>query len=80
MADNNGYQPWMDNAVCRDPMFNPEWWFADTANDHDRKRAIKLCNQCYVRDECAQLGMEHTEGIWGGLTPQDRRQMRRRIK
>ena len=73
MSDNNGLYPWMDEALCHDPLFDKEWWFADITNDHDRKRAVKVCGMCYVREQCLELGMEHSEGIWGGLTPQQRK-------
>lgn len=73
MADNNGAYPWMDNAACRNPLYDPEWWFADVSHAVDRARAMAICKRCPVRVECAQLGTGYPEGIWGGLMPEQRR-------
>lgn len=42
--------------------------------------AKKVCRQCPVRDLCLQWALERVEehGVWGGMTEQERRAMRRR--
>lgn len=77
MADNNGVQAWLDDALCRDPLYDPEWWFADTANHRDRARAMQVCGMCPVRVPCLELSSNYPEGIWGGLEPQQRHQLRK---
>lgn len=43
----------------------------------DRELAMWLCRHCPVRDECLELELravgEHTTGVWGGLSEDDRR-------
>lgn len=68
--------------VCRqDPdLFHPEK-FNGTANHGDVNTAKKVCNACPIRRECAAFGMKWDEyGIYGGLTPSDRRTLRSRIR
>ena len=38
-------------------------------------RALAVCAQCVVRDECLQHAVDNNEryGIWGGLTDRERR-------
>lgn len=40
--------------------------------------ARHICRNCHVLLECAQWGLEHEPyGVWGGLSPRDRREIRR---
>lgn len=41
-------------------------------------QAIQACRSCTHRLECAQyaLGFYNLDGLWGGLTPQQRRELR----
>lgn len=39
--------------------------------------AIQMCNECPVRQQCLEYGIRwETHGIWGGLTPKQRQQLR----
>lgn len=50
---------------------------SDTS-DYDHKQAKKLCSACSYQVDCAEWGiMYETFGIWGGLTPRERIQIRR---
>ncbi|MDX1449778.1 MAG: WhiB family transcriptional regulator, partial [Acidimicrobiia bacterium] len=42
--------------------------------------AKKTCSRCAVRADCLSYAMEtnQSEGIWGGLTPRERRSLRRK--
>jgi WhiB family redox-sensing transcriptional regulator len=42
--------------------------------------AKAVCNRCPLQDMCADYGIMTNEdwGIWGGLTPEDRKQLRRK--
>ena len=62
------------NPVCMetDPdLFFPETW----AQARDAKR---LCGDCPVQNDCLKfaLATNQQDGIWGGLTPDERRRLR----
>jgi WhiB family redox-sensing transcriptional regulator len=46
-------------------------------------RARRICQACPVQPECLATAMDDEEperyGVWGGLAPDDRKQLRRRI-
>lgn len=70
---------WMAEAACRgtDPdMFFVERWGSVV----DASRAKAVCNGCAVREECLAyaLALPEIHGIWGGLSPVERRAERRR--
>ena len=62
------------NPVCMetDPeLFFPETWV-------EARDAKKLCSTCPVRTACLAYAIEtnQQDGIWGGLTPEERRRLR----
>lgn len=62
---------WMTRAVCR--QVDPEIFFGEAGRwEADAKR---ICGRCPVRDQCLQDAQARNEewGIWGGLTPAERR-------
>lgn len=67
---------WQAAAACRDR--DPELWFPFHADGPQVRYAIKICAGCPVRDECRDYGAGQEHGIWGGLTEDDRRILRRR--
>ncbi len=66
---------WQDRARCRDhdvDIFFPE--------DGGSARAAKrICALCQVRLECLDYALRRAEpeGVWGGLTVEERRRLRR---
>lgn len=64
---------WMDEAECS--KYEPEWWFEDSSYE-ERRKAIEICNNCKVRDECLEYAITHkiNHGIWGGL-PNSKRKL-----
>jgi len=40
-------------------------------------KAKKICATCPVREECLEFGLTEPIGIWGGLTPKERRIVKR---
>lgn len=43
--------------------------------------ARKVCNSCVHRIECAEYGIKYeTHGMWGGLSPRERKSMRRQMR
>lgn len=69
--------PRLDGAACRgeDPAI-----FYPTGRGEPLTRAIQaaktICGGCPVREACLRAAIDHGEqyGIWGGLTPAERRQ------
>ena len=50
------------------------------SSSREVRRAKAICGECLVSDECLDYAMRTRQefGIWGGLTPLERRQRRRR--
>jgi WhiB family redox-sensing transcriptional regulator len=75
---------WADDASCRGPervlFFSPELYERKEHRLRRERQAKRLCGQCPVREECLEtaLAMNESYGIWGGLTEQERRLLRRR--
>lgn len=71
---------WRKRAACRDA--DPELFFpvskVDRKNQDQIRRAKNICARCPVRKECLQEAMESgDEGVFGGTTDEERREMRR---
>ena len=71
---------WRDHALCRDT--DPELFFpigttgqALVSIDH----AKRVCDQCSVTSECLDFALDTNQdsGIWGGLSEEERRVIRR---
>lgn len=46
----------------------------------DYSEAKKLCAMCVHRADCAEWGIDNeTHGVWGGLDPEERRLLKRRL-
>ncbi len=76
-ADDN----WRNTALCRDT--DPELFFpigttgqALVAQDY----AKRVCQECNVQQSCLDYALDTNQdsGIWGGLTEDERRVIRRR--
>jgi WhiB family redox-sensing transcriptional regulator len=66
---------WMDGAEC---VGNWELFFPDHADPGPAKR---ICQSCAVRRQCLAYALmsEERHGIWGGMTPGERRSHSRRV-
>lgn len=71
---------WRDHALCRDT--DPELFFpvgatgvALTAID----QAKQVCGECHVSAECLDFALDTNQdsGVWGGLSEEERRVIRR---
>jgi WhiB family redox-sensing transcriptional regulator len=60
----------MDKADCR-TVKDPDIFFSEDAAGI--RQAKKICNTCPVRSECFKYGKSEEFGIFGGLTPAERR-------
>ena len=58
---------WTDKALCRGSAL----FASDSAAD--QRRAAKICTRCPVIDQCREAGQGEPCGVWGGLTPAQRR-------
>ena len=72
-------EAWMSDAACKPEdhdLFFPE----STTGPGTYARARRICARCPVRDECAEYAITHamTAGLWGSMTPAERKQERRR--
>lgn len=75
---------WRDRAACTD--HHPELWFPESggrgvADPYRHARAI--CGSCTVRDDCLTDALRvegdgYPYGMRGGLSPEQRLQVRRR--
>lgn len=65
---------WHRDAACRE---HPEVNFFPSRGE-DGKAAKALCRACLARDACLEAALVDplTDGIWGGLTPKERRAIR----
>ena len=64
-----------ENPLCA--QVDGELWFPDKGGDSTFAKTI--CSQCSHVAECAEWGIKHEAfGIWGGLSNNQRREIRRR--
>jgi hypothetical protein len=77
----------LSQARCADSELDPDEWFpisTDTAiARQEAVRAIAVCRACPVRGLCVTMSLLHWDigqhGIWGGMVPADRAELRRRL-
>lgn len=67
---------WRQRAACTG--LDTEIFFP--ASDTDAGPAKAVCATCPVRDQCLEwsLATRQEDGVWGGLTDNERRRLRRR--
>ena len=75
-------KPWMEDAACREAppiLFFPERlsrYEQITPSSYDAAR--EYCERCPVLATCREASIDEIHGFWGGLTPQERRELRMR--
>ena len=72
---------WRDLAACN--SHDPNMWFpaGETGPAAEQIRyAKKVCGGCDVQEDCLSYAIETNQiaGVWGGLTEDERRPVRRR--
>ncbi|MFI6505319.1 WhiB family transcriptional regulator [Nonomuraea typhae] len=67
---------WLRGGACR--TSDPELFFPLAPTPQQEARAKAVCARCQVLDQCRDyaLGAGESEGIWGGMTPDERRRTR----
>lgn len=70
---------WVDRAVCGEPD-SQHMMFPHPMDTVGIELAKAACRRCPVVDPCLDraLAAGESHGIWGGLTPEERRQLKRR--
>ena len=75
---------WRDRAECRLPGYDPELWFP-IGNTGPAllqiEEAKDVCHtRCPVIDQCLQWALDTRQdsGVWGGVSEDERRRMKRR--
>jgi WhiB family transcriptional regulator, redox-sensing transcriptional regulator len=71
---------WRKDAACRG---KPTAMFFLESGPEERvalAAAKEICASCAVRRCCLEAGMSESRGIWGGLTPPERRRLRNEQK
>lgn len=69
---------WQAAGHCRtlhpDPRIRARIMYPD--DDAGVERARRVCSRCEVQAECLAHALNHGEryGVWGGFTPEERRQ------
>ncbi|MEV0040093.1 WhiB family transcriptional regulator [Streptomyces sp. NPDC050804] len=72
---------WRHNAICREE--DPELFFP-VGNTGPAllqiEEAKAVCRRCPVMEQCLQWALEagQNEGVWGGLSEDERRALKRR--
>jgi WhiB family redox-sensing transcriptional regulator len=72
---------WLERALCR--SMGPAQFFAESRDNRCYDAVKTLCKRCPVRAECLDSCMEQEPvlsqeyGLWGGLTPKERRRVTR---
>lgn len=69
-------EKWREDARCAET--DPELFFPDKGGSTSEAKAI--CRGCLVRAECliAALDNHEVHGIWGGLSPRERKTLARK--
>jgi WhiB family redox-sensing transcriptional regulator len=67
-------EEWKDSALCA--QADPDEWFPERTSP---TAAIATCRRCPVATECLESALRDDEryGIWGGLLPHQREEIRK---
>ena len=81
LALANADYTWRTDAICRDT--DPDLFFPIGTTGQaltQIARAKQVCGECPVRVDCLDYALETNQdsGIWGGLSEEERRDIRRR--
>lgn len=73
-------QPDLSAGNCRNDV-DPDMWYRTDMTAED---AADLCHGCPVRSACLAYAIENPAatrfGVWGGMTEEDRKTQRRRLR
>jgi WhiB family redox-sensing transcriptional regulator len=74
---NDQEQEWKNDAACKG--VERSVFFPTIGYNQHSKHAIKICKTCPVKKRCAEFAINNniSNGIWGGLNPNQRQQLKR---
>ncbi|MFE9173282.1 WhiB family transcriptional regulator [Streptomyces kebangsaanensis] len=66
---------WRDRALCA--QTGADFFFPEPGSSV--REAKRICGMCEMRSACLEYALENDErfGVWGGLSEQERRTLRR---
>jgi hypothetical protein len=70
----------MVESACRILRIDQRLFFQVIGRHQDiTYTAKRVCDSCHVKEQCLEYALEHniSDGIWGGLTKQERKRLRR---
>lgn len=69
---------WRADAACAG--LNPRIWFPDPKDEEGNAIAKSVCVICPSQQPCLEfaLATKQDEGVWGGVSEDDRRRLRRK--
>lgn len=77
MTTQPAYTPdeWRSQAACARQGIDTDAFYPETYTAQDTRYAKHICQDCPVRTQCLEEALRlHDEyGIWGGMTPTERR-------
>lgn len=75
MLGELAFADWLRDALCA--QVDTEPFFPEKGGS--TREAKRICARCRVTDECLQYALDNDEqhGIWGGLSPRQRRPLER---
>ncbi len=77
----HSHRTWHRDAACASvgpDLFYPEEDKGRRSNQQNNYQTLRgICNTCPVRRECRLAGVTEQWGMWGGMTPRERTEMRR---
>lgn len=70
--------PDWDGALCTETGYG-DLWYPERGNPDGYQAAVRTCRTCPLIEACRDYAMTAGEehGVWGGLTPNDRRKLRK---
>lgn len=74
------FQEWRELRNCRD--IPTEVFYPERGDNLGMEAAKSICRKCVVREECAEFALQYDmeDGVFGGLSGNQRRQIRRSRK
>lgn len=76
---------WHHRAACRSSRrgrIDPELFFPLGTEPDREAKAKQVCARCPVTQDCLEEALDNNlyDGVWGGLNPDERRKLKRRVR
>ena len=74
-----GVPEWQRDAACAEDQPGADW-FPDRGHMERLRAAKAVCARCLVQADCLAFALDEglAEGVWGGATAEERKQLRKR--